>query len=174
MLRNRNMSQVTTCSPRRCRSALRICMCAWLYPTYSKLHWNPFIGFWAPSQGGGWKFVHSYYFGYWRLQQLALPCIPWRTSNDLNDNGYNDSVRYDIQSPCLYPWMTLAIPSSVRSGHGCMTLFNFIYSRQPSGCLHGLGLCVGDNRDRPPVAQLTSDGTDQRSKRHYLLSVKYI
>ena len=26
---------------------------------------------------GGSKFAHSHYFGYWLLQQLALPCKPW-------------------------------------------------------------------------------------------------
>ena len=33
--------------------------------------------FGAPGTGWKSKFAHSHYFGYWLLQQLALPCKPW-------------------------------------------------------------------------------------------------
>jgi len=48
----------------------------WSYPRRSyifQVSSKSIKGFWSPW---GSKFAHSHYFGYWLLQQLALPCKP--------------------------------------------------------------------------------------------------
>ena len=50
----------------------------WSYPRRSYIFYvssKSVKGFWSPW---GSKFAHSHYFGYWLLQQLALPCKPWQ------------------------------------------------------------------------------------------------
>jgi len=69
----------------RCRSAMWICMYGHTPDVviYSKFHIESCSPVLEPR---GSKFAHSRYFGYWSLQQLALPCKPWWPFVTQNDD----------------------------------------------------------------------------------------